>query len=368
MTAALGTERRRNAGRWAVVGLVAVLLVVLPLAIVHRPAQASSVSAAELAQRVRASSGVAWSGLAVSSGALSVPENDSFATLADLLGGDNTLRTWWRGADDWRVDRIRSTGETDLFRHGRYTTRWVFESETATITPVSQIRLPDASDLLPPTLARSMLQGAREPELTRLPARRVAGIEAAGLRLSPDEEAATVDHVDLWADPATGLAVRVELYADGERRPVVSTALVSLDLTTPASATTAFSPTMDSRIAFEESVDVAAAANALTDVDLPASLAGLDSRNGEEPGGVGVYGRGPTTLIVLPLRRQVSGPLRQQLRSSASASDTAAGTLAPVGPISVLLTPRRYDGPTLLLAGTVSSSTLERAAAELGTP
>lgn len=363
------TGRRQTAGRWAVVLLAAMLLVGLPLAVGRRPAEASSVSAAELARRVQDSAGVAWSGLAVSSGALSVPENDSFATLADLLGRDNTLRAWWRGADDWRVDRVRSTGETDLFRHGRYTTRWVFESETATITPVSQIRLPDASDLLPPTLARSMLQGAHDSELTRLPARRVAGIEAPGLRLSPDEETATVDHVDLWADPATGLAVRVELYAAGERRPVVSTALESLDRTTPEAATTAFSPSMDSRIAFEESVDVAAAANALTDLDLPASLAGLTSRSGEDPGGVGVYGRGPTALIVLPLRGQVAGPLRQQLRSSASASDTAAGTLAPVGPIGVLLTPRRFDGPTLLLAGTVSAPTLERAAAELlGTP
>ncbi len=50
--------------------------------------------------------------------------------------------------DDWRVDRIRSTGETDLFRQQGYTIRWVFESETATYSPVSKIRLPDAADLL----------------------------------------------------------------------------------------------------------------------------------------------------------------------------------------------------------------------------
>ena len=59
---------------------------------------------------------------------------------------------WWRNADDWRVDRIRSTGETDLFRQGGGIVRWVFESETATYSPVSKIRLPDASDLLPADL------------------------------------------------------------------------------------------------------------------------------------------------------------------------------------------------------------------------
>ncbi|WP_375425705.1 hypothetical protein [uncultured Friedmanniella sp.] len=362
------TGRRQSAGRWAVVLLAAALLVVVPPLVQSRPAVASSLSAPDLAQRVQGSVDVAWSGVAVSAGALAVPDNDSFATLADLLGGDNTLRAWWRGAEYWRVDRLRSTGETDLFRHGAYTTRWVFESETATISPVSRIRLPDASDLLPPTLGRSMLQGAHEAELSRLPARRVAGVDAPGLRLTPDDPAATVDHVDLWADPETGLALRVELYAAGEPRPVVSSTLESLDRRTPAAATTAYSPSADSRIAFDESVDVAAAANALTDLDLPATLAGLSSRSGDDPGGVGVYGRGPTALIVLPLRGQVAGPLRQQLRSSGGATDTAAGTLGPVGPIGVLLTPRR-NGPTLLLAGTVTPPTLERAAAQLlGTP
>jgi hypothetical protein len=349
--------------------LAAALLVVLPLLVGRRPAAASALSAVELARRVQASAGVPWSGLAVTSGALSVPGDASFAALADLLGGDNTLRVWWRATDDWRVDRVRGTGETDLFTHHGYTTRWVFESETATISPVSRIRLPDASDLLPPTLARSMLQGARDAELSRLPTTRVAGIDAPGLRLIPDDPAATLDHVDLWADPATGLALRVELFTSGARRPVVSTTLDQLDRTLPDASTTAFSPSADSRIAFDESVDVAAAANALTGIDLPPTLAGLSSRTGEEQGGVGVYGRGPTALIVLPLRGRVAGPLRQQLRAGAGATDTTAGTLTPVGPIGVLLTPDRFEGPALLLAGTVTAGTLERAAGQLlGTP
>ena len=47
-----------------------------------------------------------------------MPDSDSFVGLAQLLGEDNDLRVWWRAADDWRIDRIRSTGETDLFRRG----------------------------------------------------------------------------------------------------------------------------------------------------------------------------------------------------------------------------------------------------------
>lgn len=373
------TRRRRSALRWAVVLLAAAVLVGTPLALGRRPAAASSLSASELARRVHGSAAAGWSGLVVSSGAVQVPESDSFATLGDLLGGDNTLRVWWRADEDWRVDRIRSTGETDLFRHGAYTTRWVFESDTATISPVSRIRLPDASDLLPPTLGRSMLQGARDDELTPLPPARVAGVDAAGLRLRPRvprpggltpdlDPVGTVDHVDLWADPATGLALRVELYAAGERRPVLASTLSTFDPRTPEPSTTSYDPATQSTITFEESVDVAAAANAFAPYDLPANLAGLGTRDGEDPDAVGVYGRGPTVLIVLPLRGQVSGPLRDQLRNSASATETDVGTLAPVGPVGVLLTRRQGDRGSLLLAGTVDGATLERAARQLLSP
>jgi hypothetical protein len=166
--------------RWLVVLAMASALVITPLAINARPPRIAQTSVVALAERVQGSHGIGWSGFVESSGALDVPDNESFANLAELLGETNKLRVWWRNEEDWRVDRIRSTGETDLFRQGGYSIRWVFESETATISPVSKVRLPDASDLLPPTLGRSMLQGARDTELTSLPPRRVAGVDAAG--------------------------------------------------------------------------------------------------------------------------------------------------------------------------------------------
>jgi hypothetical protein len=183
--------------RWLAVISTAAAFVAAPLLMSARPATPSDISATELAGRVRQSAGVGWSGYVEASGTLQVPDNESFATLAQILGEKTQLRVWWRNGGDWRVDRIRATGETDLFRQQGYTVRWVFESQTATFSPVSKIRLPDASDLLPPTLARGLMQGARNDELSRLPTRRVAGIEAPGLRLTPDEPATTVAHIDI---------------------------------------------------------------------------------------------------------------------------------------------------------------------------
>jgi hypothetical protein len=351
--------------RWLVVLVTAAALVVTPIVMGTRPAAPSDISANDLAGRIQQPAAVAWSGFVETSGTLQVPDNESFATLAQLLGENTQLRVWWRNTDDWRVDRIRSTGETDLFRQQGYTIRWVFESETATYSPVSKVRLPDASDLLPPTLARELMRDAREDELSRLPSRRVAGIDAPGLRLTPDESATTVAHVDVWAEPGSGLPLQVELYGVGEQRPVLTTTLLELSLSKPADETTDFSPAEGVQVNYEQSVDVAAAANAFAPYDLPASLAGMRSRDGQDPGAVGIYGRGPTTLIALPLRGRVAGPLRRQLSDRGSAQFTDVGTLAPIGPVGLLITPFRGRRGAFLLAGTVNSETLQRAAAEL---
>ena len=298
-------------------------------------------------------------------GTLEIPESDSFATLGELLGETTNLRVWWRTPEEWRVDRLRTSGETDLFRNRGASIRWVFESGKATISPVSTIRLPDASDLLPPTLARSMLSGSRPAELARLPAERFAGRSAPGLRLTPDNPATTVDHVNIWADADSGLPLRVELYGRGEARPVLTTTTLDLAIGAPDTAITVFRPAQTVDIDFDQSVDVAAAANASARYDLPATLAGLGSRGGDDPGAVGVYGRGPTTVIALPLRRQVAGPLRQRLRASTSAQETDVGTYAPVGPVGILVAPFGDRGGGFLLAGTVTSDILQRAATEL---
>lgn len=350
--------------RWIVVLLTATALVVTPVAVSARRPGPVDVAASTLAARIAASSSVGWSGRVRSDGSLQVPKSDSFATLGDLLGQRNDLRVWWRSPQDWRVDRIRSTGETDLFHQGRGQVRWIFESQRAVFSPVSRIRLPDAPDVLPATLGRQLLQGARPAEVTRLPTRLIAGVAAPGLRLVTDNPTTTVSRVDLWADPDTGLVLRVELYGIGVDRPVLSTAVTALNLATPDPATTQFRAPQGIRLAYEESVDVAAAANALYPFDLPRRLAGLEVRDGADPGAVGIYGRGPTTMIALPLQGQVARPLRNRLDDRA-AEQTPLGTLAPVGPINVLLTPPRARGGGFLLAGTVTRETLQRAAAQL---
>ena len=343
----------------------AVLLVVVPVAVQHRPGGGPPTRpTADVLSRIQASGSVGWSGRAESTGTLALPSSDSFATLGQLLGERVELRAWWSGETRWRVDRVRSTGETDTFRDGNGQVRWIFESERATYSPVSSIRLPDAVDVLPPTLGRDLFQGARVDEMGALAGRRVAGVDAIGFSLRPSDAASTVGRVEAWFEPTTWLPVRVDLYARGDGPPVLSTTLTALTLGTPDPADVRFDPPASVALAYEESTDVAAAANALQVLDLPTSLAGLGTRDGADPGAVGVYGRGPTTMIVFPLRGSVARPLREQLERGGGRTDVD-GTASPVGPVSILLTRFGGRGGGFLLAGTVTPETLTRAAAQL---
>jgi len=82
--------------RWLAVILTAAAFIAAPLLLSARPATPSDLSAAELAGRVRQSADVGWSGYVETSGTLQVPDNESFATLAQMLGENTQLRVWWR--------------------------------------------------------------------------------------------------------------------------------------------------------------------------------------------------------------------------------------------------------------------------------
>ena len=104
--------------------------------------------------------------------------------------------------------RARPTSST----RGGVTTEWSYERDRAETSVDPRIRLPRTADLTPPAVAARLLRDVDADELTRLPARRVAGRDALGLRLVPGAPQSSIDHVDVWADRETGIPLRVEVY------------------------------------------------------------------------------------------------------------------------------------------------------------
>src|SRR3954468_19056948 len=167
----------RRAHRWGLTALATALVLLVPFAGRLRPTPDPRVSTADLVAAVRGSATAPYSGTVRAQGRLGLPIADHFTDLADLFDGDTRLQVWWRGPDDWRVDRLLDTGEVDLFHRGRQTTQWSYERRRAEVSTDPEVRLPRDSDLTPPEVARRALDGADAAAVSRLSPRRVAGVD-----------------------------------------------------------------------------------------------------------------------------------------------------------------------------------------------
>lgn len=354
--------------RWALVLLGAAVLVSLPAAVAALPIRGTTASSTELLQKVARSSTVGYSGDAESIGGLALPVTTAFSELTDLFGGRTRLRVWWLSTDQWRGDTISATGESDVHRDPSGTWTWDYQRDTATRADEPSVRLPRAADVDPAQLGRRLLSEARPGEVRTLPARRVAGRPANGLQLVPADPRSTIGRVDVWVDSASGLPVDVAVYGRGTGRALLQTSYLSLRTVRPSARTIAFSPPPGARTRFERVTDIADAANRFAPF-LPAqTLAGYPLRQRVEGlGAVGTYGRGVTVLTAIPLPGRISGPLRTQLAAVPGVTNVAAGSILTVGPLGLLLTTEGERGRSWLVAGTVTTATLQQAAGQLPT-
>ncbi|MGB3593143.1 MAG: hypothetical protein WA994_03150 [Ornithinimicrobium sp.] len=353
--------------RWGVAAVVALLVAGVPYLGQARPVEVVPPSPTDTVRAIMSSASTPHTGLVTSAGGVQVPDAETFTAITTVFGQENRIRVFWQDEEHWRLDRIRSTGETDLFRTPISTTRWVFESGRVRVSLPAPVRLPDTSDALPDTLARRVLQGAQPGELSTLPSQRIAGREAVGLRLEPSAPQSSINRVDVWADAQTGIPLDVAVYA-GAAQPILSTTYERLDLDPPQPQTLQFDPPPSADITFEELPDLASESNAFAPYLAPAQLAGLPLREDRPDlptGAVGVYGRGPTVLLFLPLRGRVAEPLREQLGQTGASDPGTTSTAVGLGAISLLVTPERFRGSGFLLLGTVTPEALEQAAVEL---
>jgi outer membrane lipoprotein-sorting protein len=363
-------RRTGAAGRWAVVGGAVAVLLALPSLVAALPASDAATSAADLRREALGSADVAFTGYAQSAGGLALPVGDQLTDVADLLSDRTTMRAWYRGPADYRVDVVSPTGETDVHADAGGTWTWDYERATATRAVPGPLALPTASDLLPSALGRRLLSEATDGELARIGAERIAGRAALGLRLVPAAAASSVARVDVWVDAQAGVPLRVQVFGEGTAGagPALDTGFLDLQLATPAAAVTAFDVPPGAQV--EEGQDASllqAATRAGRDgnrILLPPSLAGLARRTIDgAPRTVGIYGSGITLLAVSPLPGQVAGGLYDALVAAPGVVVDDLGVRISAGPLGLMLV-RGPDGP-VLLAGTVTLDALAAAATEL---
>jgi hypothetical protein len=361
----------RAGWRWAVCAAAVAVLIAVPFAFRYAPVPVPDSAPAALLARMQASWAKPYAGYAESTGTLALPTTDQFDDLATLLSGRTQVRVWWRSATDWRADTITPAGERSTRTNPAGALVWDYEDNRVVTTnaePEGTIRLPTDTDTLPPQIAARMLGEASPDEVTALPMRRVAGRPAEGLELRPSDPLSSVGRVDVWADSASGIPVLVEVFGRAGEVAAMSSTFLDFTDVAPTSADLAFVVPPRARVRATPRSDLVRDVARSGGPRPPGTLLGF-TRSSPVAGGatIGQYGRGVTQVAVGALPDRVAGSLREQLRLATGAREVPEGIVVAVGPVGLLLTTSR-SGFAWLVAGTVTSDGLARAAAELGGP
>ncbi len=360
----------RLSRRWLLVAAGATALAGVGVVPAVLPADAAGKATPEqLRDRVLGSAAQPWTGYALSSGRIGLPELPQLEGVTALFTGTTRIRAFVAGPDRWRVDELTPAGERDTYRRGGTEAVWDFGANQLTVvegdTPV---RLPRAADLLPPDLARRLVGLSRDDPVSALPARRVADRSAAGFRVSPTDPATTVDRLDVWADPVTGLALRVEVAGRTDPGvPVLVTELRDVTLGPPAGSVLTPRVPPGAGVVHSSAADVSGALRVLDAPAPPSRLADRDRvQAAEELPGVGLYGSGLAVFALVPLSGRIAG---QALDGATGAGATPvavpAGRAVALGTPLVSVVVRAGGRRGSLLVGTVVPAVLAQAAAQL---
>jgi hypothetical protein len=359
-----GWERSRPYWRWLVVGGAVAVLAGLPAAMAALPARDRPVGAAELLARVLASGPVPYQGYAEARAGLGLPDLPRAGRVVALLGETTRMRAFVAGPERWRVDELTPVGERGLYRDRWGTLLWDSgERRVVATRGQAAVRFARPADLLPPELGRRVAAAAGPGEAARLGPRRVAGVHALGLRISPRSPDTTVARADLWADPASGLPVRVELTARGRPGPIVTATFLELRQAAPDPAVVRFAVPDDAEVQLQEAPDLARAIDRFSPLVLPELLAGQPRRT-RLASAASTYGRGFDLVAVLAFPARFSPRTRAFL-------DQVPTRAGPWGEASVVATPLlngmvfERGGVAYALAGTVAQPVLDRVAAAL---
>ena len=174
---------------------------------------------------------------------------------------------------------------------------------------------PATADLLPPDARPpGPHRRRRRPTSPACPRAGSPGTTPSGLRLTPSDPRTSIDHVDLWADPATGVVLALDAYGDRlaaraqhvvhEPRPRHTGGRLHL---VPRRERAARERRRRARHRRRREPVRPAAATA-------DSVAGL-AKSASSVGAVGIYGTGLTQVMALPLQARDAGYLADQLRT-----------------------------------------------------
>jgi hypothetical protein len=372
MTVVAAQKRRR----WLLVCSATAVLCALPAVIGAIPASAVRIAPATLAHRIAGSAAQPFQGNAVATGSVGLPVLSQLADVSKLFDGPISLRIWYASPARWRVDTLATASERDVYQ-GRVAgqpAQTIWDSNSSQLTTVTggvPARLPRGTDVTPGDLARRLLAEAGPSTMTALPSRRVAGISAAGLRLTPNDTDTTIGTVDIWADPRTGLPLEVAVTPVDASKPILVSRMLEISLHAPSTGVT--TPPRPSGGIGTFRTNSGQATGVLRDLGLgplPDTIAGLPRiDNGVYgPTGIAAYGHGFEQMIVLSLPGSTGFDVLRAAGAVGTQTKGLGGFVSATvtNPLlNVLVLHVGGSEDSVLVVGTVSTDVIARAASDL---
>jgi outer membrane lipoprotein-sorting protein len=196
------------------------------------------------------------------------PSSSQSGTAADLalLTGSHSLRVYVDGPTRARVQDLESLAERDVIRDGSDV--WVYDSTDnsvahTTLTPRQHFvrpgtapqatapdpGTPDATDATPAGLAKKLIAQLEPSSTLSVDSNvRVAGRPAYSLVLRPKVTDTLIGSVSIAVDADTGLPLRVQVDARGQKTPAVSIGFSSINLSAPAASLFDFAPPAGAKV------------------------------------------------------------------------------------------------------------------------
>jgi hypothetical protein len=336
------------------------------------PVADRGIDPAALRDRVVSSAAQPYQGYVETTAHIALPDLPQIGQVASLFAGTTRIRAWFATPSAWRVAVLTPTGEQDTYRTADGTFIWDYERNLVTgIVGELPIRLPWAADLTPPALAHRVLAAAKGDPVSRLSSRRIAGMAAGGFRVTAQDPASTIGRIDVWADPETGLPLRVEIGGRDPGRAVLTSRFLDVSRHAPDPKVIAPVRPRSASLTSTNAPDVAASLNSVAYFPLPDSLAGRPRMpTPEVVSGVGTYGRGLSTLVAVPLPGRLGGRAigsAERARAIPVEFDAGQGLEMRTSLLTTLLvwSGNQLNQQAFLVAGFVTPQVLERAGSDL---
>lgn len=282
---------------------------------------------------------------ALSGGSSTSSSSSGDQSVLELLTGDHTAKVYVDGATRQRVQVLDQLAERDAVRSG--SSVWLYDSKGRSATHVTLpahsaagAGAPTPLATTPQALAEKLIAAADPSTTVALGAQTtVAGRDAYSLVLTPRTDATLVGSVRIAVDGATGIPLRVQLFARGASTPAFEAGFTAFSTDRPDASVFAFTPPSGAKVT-EQTVP-----------ERPQKGAAA----GDHPKPQ-VTGDGWASIVTLPAGSApaslTTDPLFSQLTTS-----VAGGRALSTSLVSVLVT---ADGR--VLAGAVPVSALQAAA------